>query len=216
MSECGMPEPIYTSNSSIPPDIISRELTYDAETLLQKVASTDPLLVKDQKIVYEVIMNSVYNSLSEICFIDAPGGTGKTFICNLLLAKVRSTGSVALAISSSGIASTLLDGGRTAHSVFKIPVDITHIDHPVCSISKSSKLGQFPRITKLIIWNEAPMSHRKCFEALDITLRDVRDCSRPMGGLTFIMSGDFRQTLPVVQNGTRADQMNACVESSYL
>ena len=47
-----------------------------------------------------------------ILFLDAPGGTGKTFLINLILAKLRSEGKIALATSSSGIAATLLTGGR--------------------------------------------------------------------------------------------------------
>ena len=44
-----------------------------------------------------------------------------SFVGNAVLAKVRSSGKIALAVASSGIASTLLDGGRTAHSRFKLP-----------------------------------------------------------------------------------------------
>ena len=56
-------------------------------------------------------------------FIDGPGGTGKTFLYDTLLAHVRGNGGIALAVASSGIAALLLEGGRTAHSRFKIPVN---------------------------------------------------------------------------------------------
>ena len=60
----------------------------------------------------------------ELCFfIDAPRGTGKTFSTNLLLAKVRQRKYIAIAVASSGIAATLLKGGITAHSTFKLPLD---------------------------------------------------------------------------------------------
>ncbi|GFU10112.1 ATP-dependent DNA helicase [Trichonephila clavipes] len=39
-------------------------------------------------------------------------------------AKIRQDRNVALAVASSGIAVTLLSGGRTAHSVFKLPVNL--------------------------------------------------------------------------------------------
>jgi ATP-dependent DNA helicase PIF1 len=73
-------------------------------------------------------------------FIDGPGGTGKTFVENLLLAYVRSKRQIALAVASSGIASLLLDGGRTAHSRFKIPIELH--SHSQCSISAQSHLAQ--------------------------------------------------------------------------
>lgn len=60
----------------------------------------------------------------------------------------------------------------------------------------------------LIIWDEALMAHRKCFEALDRTLRDVlseRDSSLadvPFGGKIVVLGGDLRQILPVIEGGT--------------
>ena len=37
-----------------------------------------------------------------------------------------------------------------------------------------------------------------------------------MGGLTVVLSGDFRQTLPVIPRGTKADELKACLKSSVL
>ena len=31
-----------------------------------------------------------------------------------------------------------------------------------------------------------------------------------------LLAGDFRQTMPVVPRGTRADEVKACIKSSYL
>ncbi|KAK9174941.1 hypothetical protein WN944_026945 [Citrus x changshan-huyou] len=76
--------------------------------------------------------------------------------------------------------------------------------------------------TSLIIWDEAPMAHKFCFEALDKTLRDIlrtryeNSSIKPFGGLTIVCGGDFRQILPVVPKGTRADIVDASLNSSYL
>ncbi|KAF3648141.1 hypothetical protein FXO38_04508 [Capsicum annuum] len=68
------------------------------------------------------------------CPLQETGGTGKTFLYHALLAAIRSKGFVALAIASSGVATSILPGGRTAHSRFKIPI---HIDGQFsCNISK--------------------------------------------------------------------------------
>lgn len=56
--------------------------------------------------------------------MDAPGGTGKTFVISLILANIRAQGKIALELASSGIAATLLDGGRTAHSALKLPLNV--------------------------------------------------------------------------------------------
>ncbi|UYV80663.1 hypothetical protein LAZ67_19001307 [Cordylochernes scorpioides] len=60
------------------------------------------------------------------------------------------------------------------------------------------------------------MAHKIALEALDRTLQDIRDDPQPMGGLVVLLAGDFRQTLPVVTRGTPADELNACLKSSYL
>jgi hypothetical protein len=83
------------------------------------------------------------NHQRRLFFLDAPGGTGKTFLINLLLAKIRSTGKVSLVVSSSGIAATLLSGGKTAHSTFKFPLNVLVDTECVFSIRKNGPLGKF-------------------------------------------------------------------------
>ncbi|CAH9093247.1 unnamed protein product, partial [Cuscuta europaea] len=64
-------------------------------------------------------------------------------------------------------------------------------------------------MTKLIIWDEAPMINKYCYEALDRTMRDILrhsygcDGSKPFGGKTIVFGGDFRQILPVIPKGSR-------------
>jgi len=69
-------------------------------------------------------MHAVQNEAGGLYFLDAPGGTGKTFVISLILTNIREQGKIALALSSSGIAATLLDGGRTAHSALKLPLNV--------------------------------------------------------------------------------------------
>ena len=101
-----------------------------------------------------------------------------------------------LVVASSGIASLLLSGGRTTHSRFKIPLDIN--EHSTCEIKKGTQLARLIEEAKLIIWDEAPMAHRYCFEAVDRTLRDILFISningetKPFGGKPILLSGDFR------------------------
>lgn len=118
---------------------------------------------------------------------------------NLLLAKIRSENKIALAVASSGIAATLLTGGRTVHSSFKVPTNLANSTS--CSISKQSGLAKLIKKCELIIWDECSMSNKIIFEAIDTTLRDIRDDNALMGGITVLFGGDFRQTLPVIERG---------------
>lgn len=55
-------------------------------------------------------MNIIHQKHSGVFLIDGPGGTGT------LMSSLRSRGEIILATASSGIAATLLPGGKTAHS----------------------------------------------------------------------------------------------------
>ncbi|GBP16800.1 ATP-dependent DNA helicase pif1 [Eumeta japonica] len=150
------------------------------------------------KQVYETLMQAVDNNTGGLFFLDAPGGTGKTFVISLILATIRSRCDIALALASSGIAATLLDGGRTAHSALKLPLNLNTIDTPTCNISRSSAMGKLLMQCKLIVWDECTMAHKKSLEALNFTLKDLRRNNNIFGGLMILLAGDFRQTLPVV------------------
>ncbi|GBP38709.1 ATP-dependent DNA helicase pif1 [Eumeta japonica] len=178
-----------------------------------QVFSTDALGPKQ---VYETLMQAVDNNTGGLFFLDAPGGTGKTFVISLILATIRSRCDIALALASSGIAATLLDGGRTAHSALKLPLNLNTIDTPTCNISRSSAMGKLLMQCKLIVWDECTMAHKKSLEALNFTLKDLRRNNNIFGGLMILLAGDFRQTLPVVPRGTPADELNACLKASPL
>uniref|UniRef100_A0A8R7RAK5 ATP-dependent DNA helicase n=1 Tax=Triticum urartu TaxID=4572 RepID=A0A8R7RAK5_TRIUA len=78
----------------------------------------------EQRAGFEEILDHVVNNRKQVFFVDGPGGTGKTYLYKALLAKVRSLGKIAIATTASGIAASIMPGGRTAHSRFKIPVKL--------------------------------------------------------------------------------------------
>ncbi|XP_010431521.1 PREDICTED: uncharacterized protein LOC104715846 [Camelina sativa] len=155
-----------------------------------------------QRLVFDGVMDSVENGEGRFFFLNGPGGTGKTYVYRTLITKLRAMKKIVLPVASSGIAALLLQGGRTAHSRFKIP--ITLHEHSMCEIKKGSMLAELIRKTDLIIWDEAPMTHRFAFEAVDRSMRDLlaEDDPKAMhkifGGKTVLLGGDFRQILPVI------------------
>lgn len=60
------------------------------------------------------------------------------------------------------------------------------------------------------------MASRYSLEMVDRTLRQIRRCEEVMGGVLFLLGGDFRQTLPIVPRGTRADILAECLKASPL
>ena len=103
-------------NEAICNRYLLKETCYDAMTLLSYVQEREQQLNSEQADVYNFVSSMLEDSNGAVLFLDAPGNTGKTFLLNLLLAKVRQCGQIAIEMASSGIAATLLDGGRTVHS----------------------------------------------------------------------------------------------------
>ncbi|KAL6225029.1 hypothetical protein ACLB2K_003881 [Fragaria x ananassa] len=164
-------------------------------------------LNEDQTFAYNSIISAIECHENAIFFVDGPGGTGKTYLYRALLAHLRSNDHIVLATASSGIAATILPGGRTAHSRFKIPLEPD--EYSTCSIEKQSDLAELIRRSSAIIWDEAPMMNRFAFEALDQTFRDITSLELPFGGKVMIFGGDFRQVLPVVRKGTRSQMVQS-------
>jgi len=151
-------------------------------------------------------------------FLYGYGGTGKNFMWITLSSALQSEGKIVLTVSSSGIASLLLHGGRKTHSKFKILVPT--LEHFVCNITKGSELSDLMKLANLIIWDEAPMAHKYCFEACDRTLKDImrekNKSNSVFDGKVVVFEEDFRQILHVTPRGSRSDIVHAIINSSYL
>ncbi|XP_031103123.1 uncharacterized protein LOC116006774 [Ipomoea triloba] len=148
-----------------------------------------------QRAAFDTIIENVFANKGGIYFVDGPAGTGKTFLYRCLLATVRSRGFLALATATSGIAASILPGGRTAHSRFKLPLDGD--DKHICNIGKQIAEARLLKECKLILWDEASMANRKIIESLDTSLKDIMECNDLFGGKVIVFGGDFRQTLPI-------------------
>jgi hypothetical protein len=150
---------------------------------------------EDQRNAYETILNAVTNKEGKLFFVYGSGGTDKTFVWTMLLSCLQGQGKIVLAIASSGIASLLLLGDKIAHSRFKIPIDLH--DELTCNITQQMKVAELVRKANLIIWDEASMMHRRAFEAVDRTLRDLMQLDdahatkKIFGGKIVVLGGGF-------------------------
>lgn len=160
------------------------------------------------------------NITPKVVFIDGPGGTGKTFLFNAILDAVRRKNQIAIAVAHSGTAATLLKGGRTAHSTFRIPLEVS--SESTCNITANSDIADLLRQAKVVLWDEASMISKDQIGTVDRTLRDIMKKNNPLlenvpfGGKLFVFGGDFRQVLPVVPNATRAGTVDQCLNRSSL
>ena len=116
-----------------------------------------------------------------------------------------------MAVASSGIAAEVLEGGRTAHSRFKIPIPIN--ESSVCNISLQSDNTKLIQKTLLIIWDEIMMSHVQQVDCVDRSLWDIMEVDKTFGGIV-VFGGDPCQILPVVHHGDQCQIVQACIHSS--
>jgi ATP-dependent DNA helicase PIF1 len=123
-------------------------------------------------------------------------------------------GDITLVVASSGIIMLLLSKGQTAHSYLKIPIALDCTSF--CCIRKQDDLATLIRQTKLILWDETPMTNELTFEAVDRTLFDHTNKNEPFGGIIFVMSGDFHQVFPIIPLGSHTDIVSTSIKNSYL
>ncbi|GFQ95333.1 ATP-dependent DNA helicase [Trichonephila clavata] len=84
----GLPEPVHDQPELTSKDVL-RETCYDVQALRTYMAANVPRLTPDQQQAFIAITEMIGSERGGIVFLDAPGGTGKTFLLNLLLAFVR-------------------------------------------------------------------------------------------------------------------------------
>ena len=120
---------------------------------------------------------------------------------------------IALAVAFTGIAAQLLQGGRTFNSRFKYPIK-PH-KNQLCNVPKGSGLHKVIQKTRIIIWDEAPMSHMHHIESLDRTLQDLMGNNQPFGGKVVVLGGHFAQLPTVIQKANRSQVIDASLKRSY-
>ncbi|XP_071921805.1 uncharacterized protein [Coffea arabica] len=219
VEQMGKSFPDYHLTTDIPPAVHYDKLTKEIECERNIEVLAEDLIMSsrlniEQRHAYDLILQSVFSPIGQNFFVDGPGGTGKTFLYRSLLATLRSQGHIAIAVATSGVAASILPGGRTAHSRFKMPLDFFR--NKTCQISKQGSVARLLFQSRLILWDEASMAKREIVEAFDGLLRDIMDCDLPFGGKVVVFGGDFRQTLPVIKQATKQTLIESSLPNSPL
>ncbi|WOG82315.1 hypothetical protein DCAR_0101478 [Daucus carota subsp. sativus] len=200
--------------------LLYEENMYDTRALGIEVEKCRAMLNEQQSYVFETVVANVTIKKGDLFFVYGHGGTGKTFLWKTIINKLRSEEKIVLVVASSGIASLLIEGGRSAHSRFKIPIDID--ENCTCNIQQQSFLAELIVQTDLIIWDEAPMNHKHIFEAVDRSVRDLMrhtdicNLEISFGGKMVLLGGDFRQIFPILPKKGREDIVMTSINKSYL
>ena len=149
----------------------------------------------DQRNIYDVVIDSALRNKGDFLFVYGHGRTMKTYIWKTVICRLRLKGKIVIVVATSRTTALLLPGGRMTHSRFQIPIIVT--DRSTCGIKQGSQIAEVMTKASLIIWDEAPMVYRNCFEAVDRSLSDILHFTssdsgdKPFGGKTVVLGGDL-------------------------
>nr|CAD2194820.1 unnamed protein product [Meloidogyne enterolobii]CAD2208164.1 unnamed protein product [Meloidogyne enterolobii] len=173
----------------------------------------------EQNNFFDLIVNSIRDPNSaKLYFLSGDGGTGKTFLLNYLLFHLRRLGHKVLATASTGIAATkFYAGGMTLHSAFRF--GINHRPGQIPQIQFGSYFGRRIIESDVVIIDEITLLEMTLLENVDLLCRTMVPSKRdiPFAGKVVILSGDWKQSLPVVKNCSIPEMaVPVCIQSSYL
>ena len=124
-----------------------------------------------------------------------------------LLHKIKSREQSVVPVAWAGMAATLIDGGRTCHSTFGIPIKLNETS--LSSYSETSAQAKRLREASIIIWDEATQPPVQAYKLVDQLLRDIMRSNVAFGGKVVVMAGDWRQTLPIAHS--RGETITKCL-----
>lgn len=147
-----------------------------------------------------------YNAITagKSIFLTGPGGTGKTYLIDVLMTELpRTTGKSVALTAMTGCAALLLGHrAKTLHAWAGVGL----AKEPPATLIKQIKQSQKSRrrwlSTDILVIDEISMMTPDFFEKLDAVAKGVLNSQRPFGGLQLVMVGDFFQLPPIHKEET--------------
>ena len=116
----------------LPQQAPTTELEYEnfllesqATVALQQVTQKKECLTIEQHAIFDQIIESTKSSnllRPRIFFVDGRAGRGKTFLLDTIIQQLRSERQIIVIVGTTALSVTLYERGRTAHSMFGIPI----------------------------------------------------------------------------------------------
>jgi ATP-dependent DNA helicase PIF1 len=150
-------------------------------------------------------------------FLTGGGGTGKSKVLETFISNYKkrfpTTWRQLLGITSTTGSSALLIGGTTIHSFSGIGVSRTDDDVLIERLAKRRYLSKRWRELKTLIIDEVSMLTPRSFQLIYKLAQTIRKNTRPFGGVQIILSGDFCQLAPILEQHISNHTMEYCFEA---
>lgn len=152
------------------------------------------ILNLDQRDAFESIVRG------ENIFLTGPAGSGKSFLIRHIVEWAKSEGKNVALTALTGCAALLLgSGSKTLHSWTGIGLGRESAEVLIANIKRMPYIKKRWKSTNILIIDEISMMQPELFEKLDSIGKNLRNSTKPWGGLQLIVCGDFFQLPPVVK-----------------
>jgi len=180
---------------------------------------------KEQRNVYDKICkklqrHDIRSTKPCLIYIDGKFGRGKTHVLKAVSRFIRAQGKIALTCGTTGKASLHLEGGRTAHNLFNIPVKPAGLPEEDiqweqgCNLKPGTARAELILNCAAILWDEFASANQKDVDKVNEICQELTgNYGVPFGGIPLLAAGDFEQIPPVVPRGNKDAVLHASVKN---
>lgn len=133
-------------------------------------------------------------------FLTGSAGSGKTYVLNELVRRLKRQGMEVAVTASTGIAATHI-GGSTIHSWSGLGIRDALTSQDENWLVNNSRLQKRYNMTDVLVIDEVSMLHGARLDMVNQVCKLLREDERPFGGLQVILTGDLFQLPPVNRTG---------------
>lgn len=147
-------------------------------------------------------------------FTNASAGMVKTYTLNTFITRMLLTKKQVVYHALTGIATIILLNGCNFHSYFnasRYPDVVRGL-----KINKNTRIASDFLKTEVLVIYTATQLHKNSTDDLNEKLNDLKKYKLPFVGITIVLSGDFKHTLPIVILCHQLDQIGVYIKTSPL
>lgn len=131
-------------------------------------------------------------------FLTGEPGSGKTYVVNQYVAYLRNQGIEPAITASTGIAATHING-MTIHSWSSIGIKSKLEKKDLKKIAATKYVVKRVLRSKVLIVDEVSMLNPETLSMVDAVCREIKQDSKPFGGMQIVFVGDFFQLPPIMR-----------------